>query len=104
MSRVKVTEIRGAFAFEGASYGPFQANGATPFVEVPAALASLTAILGSLALVAGILALVAPSIIDQSAQLGDKATEGIQRVQTWIKGPPLNVQDDQLDAVVAPTS
>ena len=41
MSRVKVTEIRGAFAFEGASYGPFQANGATPFVEVPAALASV---------------------------------------------------------------
>ena len=40
MSRVKVTEIRGAFAFEGASYGPFQASEATPFTEVPAALAS----------------------------------------------------------------
>ena len=69
--------------------------------HIPAALASLVAILGTLGLVAGILALVAPSIVDQSAQLGDKATEGIQRVQTWIKGPPFNVQDEQLDAVVA---
>lgn len=40
MSRVKVTEIKGAFAFEGKSYGPFQASKDTPFIEVPEALAS----------------------------------------------------------------
>ena len=40
MKRVKVTEIRGAFAFEGVSYGPFQANNSTPYLEVPAALAA----------------------------------------------------------------
>lgn len=40
MKRVKVTEIVGAFASEGVSYGPFQASVDRPFIEVPAHLAA----------------------------------------------------------------
>lgn len=40
MSRVKVTAIPGGYSFEGVSYGPFEADKKTPFVEVPEALAS----------------------------------------------------------------
>lgn len=40
MKRVKVTEIVGAFASEGVSYGPFQASADRPFIEVPAHLAA----------------------------------------------------------------
>lgn len=36
----KVTEVRGAYAFEGTTYGPFQASKDKPFLEVPAQLAT----------------------------------------------------------------
>lgn len=38
--KVKVMALAGAYAFEGVSYGPFQASKETPFLEVPAALAA----------------------------------------------------------------
>lgn len=67
--------------------------------HIPPALASLVSILGAIAVVAGILAVVAPSIVDQSVQLAANATEGIARVQDWLKGPPLNIRDTQMDSV-----
>ncbi|NKW20504.1 AI-2E family transporter [Rhodococcus hoagii] len=35
-----------------------------------------------------------------SPRTGDKATQGIQQVQDWLKGPPVNLQDDQIDTAV----
>ncbi|MDO8393673.1 MAG: AI-2E family transporter, partial [Dietzia sp.] len=63
---------------------------------VPKALAALISLLGSLGAVAGVLALIAPSIIDQSVQLADQASEAIVEVQDWLRGPPLNIRDEQL--------
>ncbi len=66
--------------------------------RVPPALAALIALLGSLALIGGTLALIAPSVIDQSAQLVDQAAAGIRKVQEWASGPPINLENEQIDA------
>lgn len=71
---------------------------------VPKALAALISLLGSLGAVAGVLALIAPSIIDQSVQLADQASEAIVEVQDWLRGPPLNIRDEQLDSVLGQLS
>lgn len=41
MTTVKVTQIPGGFAFDGASFGPFEATEGTPFTEVPRGLADI---------------------------------------------------------------
>ena len=71
---------------------------------VPKALAALVSILGALGVVAGALALIAPSIIEQSVQLADQASEAIVEVQDWLRGPPLNIRDEQLDSVLGQLS
>lgn len=68
--------------------------------KVPKALAALVSIVGALGLVSGILALIAPSIIEQSVQLADQTAEAIGEVQDWLRGPPLNIRDEQLDGVL----
>ncbi|WP_010541351.1 AI-2E family transporter [Dietzia alimentaria] len=68
---------------------------------VPKALAALTSILGSLAVIAGVLALIAPSIVDQTVKLTDQTSEAITAVQDWLRGPPLNIRDEQLDGVLS---
>lgn len=68
--------------------------------KVPAALAALLSILGALGLVAGVLALIAPSIVEQSVKLADQTSVAIREVQDWLRGPPLNIRDEQLDSVL----
>ncbi|PTR30357.1 putative PurR-regulated permease PerM [Rhodococcus sp. OK519] len=65
----------------------------------PAGAASIT-LLVFFAVVGGIIALVVPSVVDQAPELANKATQGIQQVQDWLKGPPVNLQDDQIDTAV----
>lgn len=67
---------------------------------VPKALAALVSVLGSLGVIAGVLALIAPSIVEQSVQLADQTSEAISAVQDWLRGPPLNIRDEQLDSVL----
>ena len=66
-------------------------------VGIPAALASLLSIILGLGLIAGIIALITPSIVKQAPQLVDSASIGIRRLQDWIQGPPLNINDDQIN-------
>ncbi|HJC28346.1 MAG TPA: AI-2E family transporter [Candidatus Dietzia intestinipullorum] len=68
--------------------------------KVPASLAALVSVVGSLGVVAGIIALIAPSIVEQSVQLADQTSEAISKVQDWLRGPPLNIRDEQLDNVL----
>lgn len=68
--------------------------------RVPKALAALISVVGSLAAIAGVLALIAPSIVEQSVQLADQTSEAISAVQDWLRGPPLNIRDEQLDGVL----
>lgn len=67
---------------------------------VPKSLAALVSILGSLGLVSGVIALIAPSIVEQSVKLADQTSEAITKVQDWLRGPPLNIRDEQLDSVL----
>ena len=68
--------------------------------RVPASLASLISIVGALGIISGIIALIAPSIVEQSVQLADQTSEAIGEVQDWLRGPPLNIRDEQLDRVL----
>ncbi|WP_132471490.1 AI-2E family transporter [Rhodococcus sp. SMB37] len=65
----------------------------------PAAAAGLTLVL-FFAVVAGIIAGIVPSVVAQVPDLANKATEGINTVQDWVQGPPINLQDEQLDNAV----
>ncbi|KAA0919343.1 AI-2E family transporter [Dietzia sp. ANT_WB102] len=71
---------------------------------IPKALAALVSVLGSLGAIAAILALIAPSIVDQSVKLADQTSQAIGEVQDWLRGPPLNIRDEQLDGVLSQLS
>jgi predicted PurR-regulated permease PerM len=66
----------------------------------PAALAATTILLGFLALLGGLIAVIAPAVGDQVAELADQTTAGLQDVQEWLSGPPLNLGEDQVGQAV----
>lgn len=68
--------------------------------KVPPSLAALISILGSLGIISAVIALIAPSIVSQSVQLADQTSEAIGEIQDWLRGPPLNIRDEQLDGVL----
>ncbi|WP_328404970.1 AI-2E family transporter [Nocardia sp. NBC_00403] len=65
----------------------------------PAAAAAVT-LVGFLGLLAGIVALIVPSVVDQAPELADKSTAGVNKVRDWLQGPPLRIQQEQLDSGV----
>lgn len=66
----------------------------------PNGLAVLTSLLLFFGVFAGIIAAIAPSVIDQSGELVDKGSEGVEQIQEWVAGPPLNLQNDQIDNAI----
>lgn len=64
------------------------------------ALATATVIIGFFAIMGGIFSAMAPSVASQSKDLVQKATEGVQRLQVWVQGPPLNVDLSQFRDVI----
>ncbi|WP_448406110.1 AI-2E family transporter [Mycolicibacterium sp. XJ647] len=66
-------------------------------VGMPPAAASLTTLLLFLAIATGLIALIVPPLLDQMPALVDQATAGIDRLQDWVSGPPINLQQEQLD-------
>lgn len=67
---------------------------------MPSILAALISILLFFGLFGAVVALVAPDIIRQSQVLYLQALEGIQRLQLWAQGPPLNLNSEDLDSVL----
>ncbi|MEV0297441.1 AI-2E family transporter [Nocardia sp. NPDC050710] len=65
----------------------------------PAAAATIT-VLGFLGFLAGVIALIVPSVVDQSPELANKATAGVNQVRGWLQGPPLRIRDEQLQSAV----
>lgn len=65
--------------------------------HVPGALAALGTLAGSAAIAAGGIAAMAPSVASQSQILYFQTFGAIQRVQLWLQGPPLNLDDRDLD-------
>ena len=66
----------------------------------PAAMAVVIVLLGSLALLMGLFAVLAPSVAGQLGNIADQTIAGIGRIQVYITGPPLNLNDAQVDAAV----
>lgn len=66
----------------------------------PAAAASITLVM-FFAIVAGVIAGIVPSVVAQVPDLANKTTQGIATVQEWVKGPPINLRDEQLDNAVS---
>ncbi|WP_312775959.1 AI-2E family transporter [Corynebacterium variabile] len=66
----------------------------------PNPLGVLTSLLVFFGVFAGIIAAIAPSVVDQAGELVDKGTEGVQKIQDWVAGPPLELQSDQIDNAI----
>ncbi|WP_432483792.1 AI-2E family transporter [Kineococcus esterisolvens] len=67
---------------------------------LPRAIAALLSILILLALVIGIFAALIPTVAGQAGEVADSAVAGIQQVQAWVNGPPLNLGDDEIGNLV----
>jgi predicted PurR-regulated permease PerM len=66
----------------------------------PPALASVAVLLVFLGAVAGIIAVIAPQVVGQVEELANGVTGGLQQVQDYISGPPLNLGDEQIGNAV----
>jgi predicted PurR-regulated permease PerM len=66
----------------------------------PPALAALVVLVGFLAVVGGLFSWIVPQVADQAGELADAATTGLQDVQNWVTGPPLNLGEDQIGQAV----
>ncbi len=66
----------------------------------PPALAALLVLLVSLGLVGGTIAMLAPSVSTQLVDIAGQAAGGLQRVQEWVTGPPLRLDDAQVQTAV----
>ncbi|CCQ15362.1 Hypothetical membrane protein [Rhodococcus sp. AW25M09] len=67
----------------------------------PAALAATVSLVVFFVVIGGVITLIIPSVAEQAPDLVDKASGGITQVQNWVKGPPLNLGEDQIDSAVS---
>ncbi|MGY1692563.1 AI-2E family transporter [Geodermatophilus sp. SYSU D01105] len=65
-------------------------------LHFPPALAALVVLLAFLGVIVGLFAWIIPQVADQSGELADAATAGLQDLQEWVTGPPLNLGQDQI--------
>lgn len=65
--------------------------------KIPNSLAVLITILGFFALIIGTFAAIAPSAVDQGKTIVNQASDGIGRIQDWLQGPPVNLQESQFN-------
>ncbi|WP_166503503.1 AI-2E family transporter [Modestobacter italicus] len=66
----------------------------------PPALAALTVVLLFIAALVGVFLLVVPPVLQQSGAVVDGIVAGLQQVQQWLTGPPLNLGEDQVGQAV----
>ncbi|GAA0907816.1 AI-2E family transporter [Pseudonocardia zijingensis] len=66
----------------------------------PPALAAATVMLAGIVALAGVVTLISTSVSGSIPQITRSATTGIQAIQEWMSGPPLDLAQGQLDAVL----
>ncbi|MGY1685407.1 AI-2E family transporter [Geodermatophilus sp. SYSU D00867] len=66
----------------------------------PPALAAAVVLLLFLGLIGGLIAVIAPQVADQVTELADQAASGLEQVQQWLQGPPLNIDEEQIGQYV----
>jgi predicted PurR-regulated permease PerM len=67
---------------------------------VPPAVAALLVVLGSLAAIVGLFAGLAPQVVDQVGEIAGSAAGGLEKIQVYVTGPPLDLDAAQVDAAV----
>jgi putative heme transporter len=67
----------------------------------PPALAAATVVLGALLVLMGLFAAVAQPMVTQSVELANSAVTGIEQVQDWLTGPPVNLASERIDTITA---
>jgi predicted PurR-regulated permease PerM len=67
----------------------------------PPALAAASVLLGALLVLVGLFAAVAQPLVTQSVQLANSAVTGIEQVQDWLTGPPVNLASERIDTLTA---
>lgn len=67
---------------------------------LPPAAAAGAVLLTFLAVVLGVLASIAPSIVEQMGEVVDSAGDGVTEVRDWLAGPPINLDNAQIDRAV----
>lgn len=65
--------------------------------KVPAGLAALLTMLLFFGVLAALGMIIAPDLVGQSRLLYIQALEGLQRLQLWAQGPPLNLDPENLN-------
>ena len=68
--------------------------------NVPPSLAATLVLLGGVVVLAGLIALIVSSVAGSFGEISRSAVQGIQAIQDWLAGPPLNLQQTQLDAAL----
>jgi predicted PurR-regulated permease PerM len=66
----------------------------------PPALAAATVLLAGMVVLAGLVTLITTSVSSSIPQITQSATTGIQAIQDWLSGPPLNLAQSELDAAL----
>lgn len=64
---------------------------------LPGALAAVLVILGSLVAFFGVFALIIPSLVSQSGELADSASQGLSRLQNRLAEAPFNVDSQTIN-------
>ncbi len=68
--------------------------------KLPPALAAIIAVLGLVALIGGLIALFVPVISSEGENLATQFSSGLESLQTWLSGPPLNFGDNALGGLL----
>ncbi|SDL24748.1 AI-2E family transporter [Tessaracoccus oleiagri] len=66
-------------------------------IGLPHSLGAALSLLTGIVVIGGLVSLIAPSVVAQWPQLADQTIRGIRQVQQWVAGPPMNLQDEQLN-------
>ncbi|WP_245797293.1 AI-2E family transporter [Corynebacterium aquilae] len=64
---------------------------------IPSGLSALLVLLSTFGIAGGLFVSLAPSVARQSHTLYFQAFQGVQQLELWLQGPPLNIRDEDLD-------
>jgi predicted PurR-regulated permease PerM len=76
------------------------ANALRRWVRLPRSLAAFITLLTGLALVAGTLTLVITQFVAGFPALSQKASDGVNQIQSWLQTGPLHLSNKQLDSAL----
>lgn len=65
-------------------------------VGVPSAIAATVVMLGFLAIIIGGIATLLPTVVNQSSEIAQGASEGLAKIQEWIVDGPLNITQSDM--------